>query len=207
MNLVIFGATGRIGSHLIEQALELGHTVTAFVRDSSRITNSNENLHIVEGDVFDLKSVENAVRSQDAVICVLGDGRKGKVRAAGTRNIVKAMEKTGTRRLICQSTAGVGDSARNLNFFWKYIMFGLLLRAAFADHVRQESIVKESDIEWTIIRPVAFTDGERTGNYRHGFGPDAKDLTLKISCPDVAEFILKQLKDDTYLRKTPALSY
>lgn len=207
MKLVIFGATGRLGRHIVGQALEQGHQVTAFVRDRAKMESSDTNLHVFEGDVFDSTSVERAVNGQDAVISALGDGRTGKVRAAGTKSIVEAMAKTDTRRLISESTAGVGDSKENLNFFWKYIMFGLLLRAAFADHVRQEKIVKTSDTDWTIVRPVAFTDGAQTGKYRHGFGPDAKDLTLKISCADIAEFILKQLADDTYLRRTPAISY
>ena len=207
MNIIIFGATGRMGKHLVKQALELGHSVTAFVRDRKKVDNADGSLKIVEGNVFDPESVKNAVDSQDAVICALGDGRKGTVRAGGTKSIVDAMEQTGVRRLIVQSTVGVGDSAANLTFFWKYIMFGLLLKAAFADHVEQEKIVEKSDTDWTIVRPAAFTDGQKTEEYRHGFAPDAKGLTLKISCADVADFILKQVTDDEYLKHTPGLSY
>ena len=64
-----------------------------------------------------------------------------------------------------------------------------------------------SDLDWTIVRPAAFTDGELTGAYRHGFPPTKRDLSLKISRADVAGFMLDQLTDDTYLRKTPGLSY
>jgi hypothetical protein len=117
------------------------------------------------------------------------------------------MEKAGIRRFICQTTLGVGDSQDNLNFFWKRIMFGIILREAFADHVNQENYIKQSRLDWTIVRPAAFTDGKRTGVYRHGFTASDKALTLKISRADVADFMLKQLADDTYLHKTPGLSY
>lgn len=151
-------------------------------------------------------SVENAVRNQDAVLYALGDGRKGKIRAAGTRNIIEAMEKTGVRRLVCESTLGVGDSRENLNFFWKYVMFGLFLRAAYADHEKQEKYIRESNLDWIIVRPSAFTDGERTGEYGHGFSAIEKGMTLKISRADVADFMLKQLTEGVYLRKTPGIS-
>jgi uncharacterized protein YbjT (DUF2867 family) len=86
-------------------------------------------------------------------------------------------------------------------------MFGLLLRQAYADHVLQEEYVMKSDLDWTIIRPAAFTDGPRTGVYQHGFSGAAEGLTLKISSADVADFLLWQLAEDTYLHKTPGLSY
>jgi hypothetical protein len=117
------------------------------------------------------------------------------------------MERTDVRRFICQSTLGVGDSRGNLNFFWKHIMFGFLLRRAYADHVSQEDCVTQSQLDWTIVRPAAFTDGDRTGEYRHGFSGTARALKLKVARADVAEFMLKQLTDRTYLHKTPGLSY
>jgi putative NADH-flavin reductase len=207
MKVAIFGATGSVGRELVKQAIEAGHTVTALVRDPAKMRFDDGSVRLIQGDVLDLAAVEQAVQGQDAVVCVLGAGRKGFIRAEGTKNIIRAMEKMDVRRLICQSTLGVGDSSGNLNFWWKYIMFGLLLRPAYADHVRQEELVKASSLDWTIVRPAAFTDGYRTGEYRHGFSADDKAATLKISRADVADFLLKQLTDDTYLRKTPALSY
>jgi putative NADH-flavin reductase len=207
MKITIFGASGSVGREATKQAIEQGHEVTAFVRDPAKLGIEDVGLRIVEGDVMNAASVEQAVSGQDAVLCILGAGRKGNVRSEGTRNIIIAMEKTGVRRLICQSSLGVGDSSGNLNFFWKYIMFGMLLREAYADHVRQEEFIKQSGLDWTIVRPAVFTDGPRTGRYRHGFSSDASGLTLKISRADVADFLLKQLTDDTYLRKAPGLSY
>ncbi|GAB3696602.1 hypothetical protein GCM10027592_19880 [Spirosoma flavus] len=144
MKLLIFGATGSIGRLLVAQALEQGHTVTAFVRDSAKLDSQNHpNLRISQGDVLNLPSVEKAVRGQDVVLCALGGGRKGHIRAEGTKNIIRAMETAHVKRLICQTTLGAGDSRDNLNFFWKYLMFGLLLREAYADHELQERYVQQ----------------------------------------------------------------
>ena len=137
--------------------------VTAFARDPMRVDIKHVNLRVAQGDVMDPAPVERAIQDHDAVLCSLGAGRKGTVRSEGTRNIIHAMEKAGVRRFICQSTLGVGDSRDNLNFFWKYIMFGLLLRPIYADHVSQENHVKKSHLAWTVVPPGAFTDGERTG--------------------------------------------
>ncbi|MBD2754160.1 NAD(P)-dependent oxidoreductase [Spirosoma validum] len=208
MKLLIFGSTGSIGRQLVEQALAQGHTVTAFTR---RLTvpefSSHPGLILFQGDVLDFTSVKEAVKDQDVVLCALGAGRKGGTRSEGTQNIIRAMKAVGTKRFICQTTLGVGDSEGNLNVFWKYIMFGLLLKQAFVDHEIQEKYIQQSSLDWIIVRPAAFTDGERTGTYRHGFDGSAEGLTLKISRADVADFMLKQLTDDTYLHKTPGLSY
>ncbi|MGL4619529.1 MAG: NAD(P)-dependent oxidoreductase [Chroococcidiopsis sp.] len=209
MKVLICGATGSIGRELVKQSLEQGHTVTAFVRDRTKLDIHHTNLKIVQGNVMDLAEVEKTVQGQDAVLCTLGSGqqRTGTIRSEGTQNIIRAMEKAGVQRFICQTTLGVGDSWSNLNFFWKYVMFGFLLRQVFADHVQQENYVKQSHLDWIIIRPSAFVDGNHTGKYRHGFPGTDKTSKLKISRADVADFMLKQLTDDSYLHKTPAVSY
>jgi len=207
VKLVIFGSTGSIGQQLVVQALEHGHTVTAFARNPAKLEIEHANLTVVQGDALDSVPVEKAVDGQDAVLCALGAGAKGTVRSEGTRNIVRATEKAGVNRFICLSTLGVGDSWANLNFFWKHIMFGLLLRPAYADHVSQEGCVKESRLDWTLVRPAGFTDGNRTGVYRHGFPSTDKTIKGKISRADVADFMLEQLTDRTYVHETPGLSY
>jgi len=207
MKLVVFGSTGSTGHQLVVQALKQEHTVTAFARNPAKIEIEHANLTAVQGDALDSASVEKAVDGQDAVLCSLGAGAKGTIRSEGTRNIVRAMEKAGVNRFICQSTLGVGNSRVHLNFFWKHIMFGLLLRRAYADHASQEDHVTESRLDWTIVRPGAFTDGNRTGVYRHGFPSTDKTIKGKISRADVADFMLEQLTDRTYLHETPGLSY
>jgi len=198
MNIIIFGATGSIGRILTEQAVVAGHQVTAFTRNAASVQQNNKTLNVIEGTVRSKDDVLRAIDGHDAVICTLGAGREGTLRSEGTQNIVAAMTTLGVRRFICQSTLGAGDSSGTLNFFWKYIMFGMLLRAAFADHERQEAIVQASDLDWTLVRPGAFTNGPLTRMYRSGFPGTEKNLRLKISRADVAHFLLKVLNENTH---------
>jgi putative NADH-flavin reductase len=209
MKIVIFGATGTVGRQVVQQALDQGYTVTAFARNLAKLNLQHSQLSFAQGDVMDSEAVESAISGQDAVICVLGSGKKltGTIRSGGTQQIIQAMEKVGVRRLICQSTLGAGDSWGNLDFYWKYIMFGFILRKVFADHERQEALVRNSNLDWTIVRPGAFIDGPLTGKYRHSFPGTDRNITLKISRADVADFILKQLSDQSSLYQTPSLSY
>ena len=207
MQVTIFGATGSVGKHLVDEALESGNKVTAVVRDPSKLSVQHDNLRIVVADVLNNDNrLRDAVSDSDAVIIALGDGTRGSVRAVGTRNIIAAMKEAGVSRLICQSTLGAGDSFANLNWLWRFI-FRVPLRRVMADHLQQEQHVRDSGLEWTIVRPAAFIDGDKTEQYRHGFTAQAKGLALKISRADVANFMIRQLRSLDYLRKTPALSY
>ena len=206
MKVIVFGGTGTIGRLVVEQAVEQGHEVTLLTRNRALVGPTDPRVHVVEGDVFDARAIAPVIAGHDAVVVTLGGGRKGGVRARGTAAIIEAMRATGVRRLVVQSTIGVGDSREQLNFFWKRLMFGLLLRGAYADHVEQERLTRASGLDWTIVRPGSFTDGPRTGSYRRGFGPQEK-TTLKVSRADVAEFVVEQLTDDTWLRQAPSLAY
>lgn len=207
MKVTIFGATGSVGQHLVNQTLGEGHQVTAVVRDPEKVAVVNENLQLAVADVtVNDHRLREAVAGSDAVMIALGDGTRGRVRSVGTRHVVAAMKEVGVTRLICQSTIGAGDSFANLNWIWRLI-FRVPLRRTLADHVLQEQIVRESGLDWTIVRPAAFTDGEQTGRYRHGFAAQAKGLTLKIARADVADFMTRQLRSNDYLRSAPALSY
>lgn len=209
MKLIIFGATQGIGYHFLEQALAEGHRVTAVARNPAKLNIRHDNLQIVQGDVMDLDSLKRAIPGHEAVVSAIGApaSSKDKVRSDGTRNIIRAMEAAGIKRFISVSTIGVGDSRVMLSFLYKYILVPLFLRRVFADHVLQESYIRESRLDWTIVRPGALTDDALTGIYKYGFPVTEKGLKLKISRADVADFILKQLSDKTYIHKTPGLSY
>jgi putative NADH-flavin reductase len=132
---------------------------------------------------------------------------KDKLRATGTGNIVQAMNKTGVKRLVCLSAFGTGDSWDALPFHYKYIIVPLAMRHLFADHEQQERAVKNSALDWVVVRAANFSKGPRTGSYRHEFTAADAPPKLKISQADVADFMLKQLTSDTYRHKTPGLSY
>lgn len=211
MNLLVFGATGGTGRQIVEQALAQGHAVTAFVRDAGKLGIDHPKLTIRTGDVLNGADVEGAVPGHDAVLSAIGAPalKTGTVRSTGTRNIVLAMEKAGVRRLICQTSLGYGDSRATLDrtpFYFKYIIVPFFLRKGFADHALQEDHIKRSKLDWTIVRPGTLTDGPRTGAYRHGFESNDRTVKAEVSRADVADFMLKQLADATYLRRTPGVS-
>jgi putative NADH-flavin reductase len=208
MKVLIFGSTGSVGREVVKQALQQGHSVTAFARDPAKLDFKHENLKIVRGDVMDFASVESAMQGQEAVFAALGSpARKNtNVRSEGNRNIIRAIEKAGIRRLISLSTLGAGDSWQILPLKYK-ILFRTLLRKAFAAHEEQENCIQQSQLDWTIVRPGEYTNGVRTGEYRHGFPSTDRTIKAEISRADVADFMLKQITDDAYLRKMPGVSY
>jgi putative NADH-flavin reductase len=209
MRLLVFGSTGGTGRELLMQALDQGHTVTAYARDPAKIEDiQHSRFAIVRGDVLDAATVESAIAGHEGIFVTIGAGSvRTTLREEGTRNIVEAMQSTGVKRLICQSSLGVGNSRPNLPFFTRYIIVGVFLRHAFADHERQEAVVTRSSLDWTIVRPPHLKDGPRTGIYRHGFSPTDKRIKRWISRADVADFMLRQLVDDTYLHQAPGVSY
>ena len=207
MKVIVIGATGTIGSLAVQQMLAAGHDVTAFSRNPAKLDIDNANLTLLAGDVQDQAQVDAAVSDHDAVVITLGNKSLiSPIRSTGTLNVIRAMQKAGVSRLICQSTLGARESWSNLNFFWKRIMFGGLLRAVFRDHELQERLVEASGLNWTIVRPGAFTDGPATGTFKEAFPPTLRGLKLKITRSDIANFLTRQLTDLSYTNRAVAIS-
>ena len=208
MKLLIIGSTGGTGRELVKQGLEQGHQVTAFARTPSKLAFSHHNFRIAQGDVTDYGSVDSAIAGQDAVLCALGTRviRKNTIQSDGTRNIVQGMKKNGVKRLVVETSLDVGDSRGQLGFFFAHVIRATFLRNIFEDKELQERIVRESQLDWIIVRPAMLTDGPQTGKYRSGFSA-ADKITRKISRADVADFMLKQATSNEFLRQTPGLSY
>jgi putative NADH-flavin reductase len=212
MKLVIFGAAGGTGHILVEQALEKGHEVTAFDRHPGALPIQHPKLLLVQGDVFDPAQVEAAIAGQDVVICVLGvkPGTTAPVCSTGTKNIISAMQKLGVKRFICQSSFTVAA----LDGEWReaplvlplILLFTPKVKATFADQVKQEQFVRQSDLDWTLVRPARLINEPAKGAYRVG-DPLKIGLNSKISRADVADFLLKQVSDDTYLHRVARLKY
>lgn len=221
MRLVIFGPTGGTGRRLLERAIAEGHDVTAFVRNPSRMSARHQRLNVFVGDAFDPEQVREAVAGNEAVITVLGSrqpsnplyprrpGDPNGVASAGSENIIAAMKELGVRRFVCQTAWGIGESKRDPDFagaFFMNVLVPPLLRDEYADKEAQEKIVGESDLEWIIVRPMILTNGPWTNDYR--VGVDLKPGRRPyISRADVADFLMRQLTDDAFLRSTPAIGY
>jgi len=208
MNLVIFGATGGTGRALVEQALDQGHTVTAFVRKASRMRVKHRRLKLAIGDVLNYATVEAAIAGQDAVLSALGHKRwliKTSILSRGTRNIVAAMTKCRVRRFVCETSLGVGDSRGRLGILYTFFLIPLLLYFYFQDKELQEKCIMQSSLDWIIVRPAALTNGKQTGVVREGKDIGSLLFTHRISRADVASFMLSELRDDRYLKDTPGV--
>lgn len=148
-----------------------------------------------------------AIEIGGPVLALLILFRKTTTLSDGTRNIVQAMQKLGVKRFVCESSLGVGDSKGRLGWFFTFLITPLFLYKVFADKARQERVIRESSLEWTIVRPTALTNGPRTGAYRTGSDIGHWLRPTKISRADVADFMLKQLTDPANVRKTTAIAY
>jgi putative NADH-flavin reductase len=198
VHVLILGASGRTGRCLVNEAIERGHVVTAFVHRRAPDAKRAAACRILAGDVLEPKSVEAAVLGQDAVFwCVGPSGRDAETRlcSEGTDNVLRAMQRGGARRLICETGFGAGESrwggpyARVLR---------IVLRGRVDDKDRQEESIRKSGVEWVIVRPTILTNGPRTGKYR--VGDDLRVGWLpRVSRADVAEFMSRQLTDATHV--------
>ena len=209
MRMTIFGATGRTGKHLIEQALVQGHSVTAFARTPGKIMMSHPQLHVVQGDVLKAESVEMAVRGQDAVLSVLGQkhGGPGSTLVQGTANIVDAMKKHDVERILCVLTAGFLDEQATSLMGKLLLWFYRLNAKEYLTPARlQYESLQGSGLKWTAIRAVLLNGGAPKGNYRVGL-EDIPRGGYQISTGDVAEFMLRQLASDEFIQRAPVIVY
>jgi putative NADH-flavin reductase len=166
-------------------------------------------LTVTTGDVMDSARVEQAVRGQDAVMSALGSSRSLKRHPAlveGVRNIIKAMEDDGVRRLVYLSILGVNDSRHQLGWLDRYVIVPLVLRNVVTDHAIKDGIITRSNLDWVIVRPPRLTNGPKTGRYRAGDGIKAGWMTASISRADVADFMLRQVVEEKYVHRAPAVT-
>jgi putative NADH-flavin reductase len=211
MKILLFGATGGTGKQVLLQALAQGHIVTAVVRNISKINITSTNLKIIKGNVLS-SNIDEAFAEQDAVICCLGApaNKAGTLRSQGTKNIIAKMKKAKVNRFICQTSLGYDDSKQVLSctsFFFKNIIVPFVLKSTFKEHHLQETIIKQSGLNWTIIRPGNLTNGQKTEKYKYGFLYSDPTLKVKVSRADVAHLLLKQLSTTGYVQKTIGISY
>ena len=206
MHFLIFGATGQTGLQFVRQALEREHTVTAFVRDPAKLAEQNEKLHVVQGDILDAASVNNAFGADyDAVISALGIfHREDRTELSdGTRNIVQAMEQSGPRRLALVSSLGAGDSAGQGNLLAKGLQ-RFLLNYVLIDKTRQEELIEASELDYVIARPPQLLDSDAicaSPVAWRGPAPKQPKLSWKTTRATVAHFLLDALEHDKHHRE------
>lgn len=214
--ILVVGATGGTGRATIAQLVEEGHSVTAFSRHDDGLADTSELVTAFNGDATNSDDVDRAVRGHDAVIVTLGITENPlrvrlfgtartpiDVRSAGTRNVIAAMRKHGVRRLVVQSSYGVGETRGNLRWV-DSMFFNLLLKPQIADTEVQELNVRDSGVDWVLAQPVHLTDDEddqmpfasATGEVRE----------WKISRKGVARFLARAAQTPEYIGQAVALS-
>lgn len=209
MKILIYGASGKTGHELVTQALAQGHLVTAFVRKKSNLKTVHHNLKVLQGDVINYHLVEQSVKGHDTIISVLGADspfKYDKDVVDGVSNIVKAMEQSEVSRFIYMSAINVSESRTRAGLLIR-LLAPILLRTETAGHEAREDIIRKSKLDWIIVRSAGLTNGAHKKIYRNGENVKAKGIVASISRADVADFMLRQLSDNIFLRKVPVVMY
>ena len=208
MRVLIIGASKGIGLETTRQALKAGHQVRALARSVTGMALSHPNLEKVRGDALKAEDVEAALIGVDVVIQTLGVGvgdlfRPVHLFSDATRALIAAMRAQGVNRLICVTGFGAGDSRASISCLQR-LPFQIVFGRAYDDKSLQERLIKESGLDWTIARPGVLTGGPRTGRYKV-LADASKWRNGIISRSDVAEFLVRQIVDQTYVRRAPVL--
>lgn len=209
MKILVLGATGATGRLIVGKAVAKGYEVIALVRSKAKAADL-AGAELIEGDARDPAALARAIAGCDAVISSLGTAmspfREVTLLSTATRALVGVMEQQNIRRLVCITGLGAGDSRGHGGFFFDWLLLPLMLRKVYEDKDRQENAIRASRLDWTIVRPTVLNDKPARG--------DVKALTDlsgvhggSIARADVAEFVVQQLTEDTWLRKAPLITW
>ncbi len=196
MKILVLGANGRTGRLVMNRAVAMGHEVSVLVRHAS--LSYPAGVRVILGDALDTETVLRAMHLQDAVVnCIGGNApwRNQTLERDSMRNIVVAMEKSGASLLLVVSAMGVGESAKQSPWWYRYLMVPTFLRGSTADKTAMEVIVCGSGLDWVIARPAVLTDEAATKKV-HVLGKDEMGHT--ITRADLALWLIEQLESDVY---------
>ena len=202
MKVLVLGATGSVGRHIVRLGIERGHELTALVRYPKKLKSWESRIDVVKGDALDKDAVERAVRGQEAAIYALGVRTLGRTTlfSESTRILIEALERNKAKRLVCITGVGAGDTKGHGGFLYDRILLPLITRRVYEDKDAQEALIQQSSLDWIIVRPAVFRGGAASRN--HEVVTDVRGVTLtRISRAEVGAFVLDQLTDSQYLRK------
>lgn len=205
MKIIVFGATGGVGRHVVNQALQTGDEVTAFVRDLTKLQIENDHLHVVRGDATNAEEVSAAIAGHDAVISCLGSNKmvaKSTQLEEMTQHIVASMEAHHVKRIVYTASAGINNELPGVG--GKMVM--KMLQNVLTDHRHAVDLIQaHKDLQYTIVRPLGLTNDDYTGEYREA-KEGVPENARNIPRADVAHFILKALGDDTYIGESVGIA-
>jgi putative NADH-flavin reductase len=206
MKILILGSTGGTGQQLVLQSLEHNYEVTALARDPSKLNTRHPMLTVIKGNVLDKNLLAQIIAGKDAVISALGVGRSlnsGNLMANAVSLLIPAMLEKKVSRLILLSAFGVGDTFTQASFIQK-LVFRLPLRNMYTDKAKADEQIRNSKLDWTLVYPVLLTNKPRTGKYKVGEKLSMNGMP-KISRADVADFMVRQLADNSYIKRSPII--
>lgn len=202
MNVLVLGGTGSVGRLVVEEALRRGHGVTVLVRHAERLGALTSRVRVAQGDALDAGAVSRAVAGQDAVVYVLGAGnvRHTTLFSESTKILLEAMTDHGLRRLICVTGVGAGETKGHGGFLYDRILYPLFTKGIYADKDVQERLIRQSGLDWTIVRPAPFRTRTPPGPLRVVTNVEGVTLS-KISRLEVARFLLDALEENRYVHQ------
>ena len=210
INVLVFGASGKTGRIIVKKLLRQGYNVKAFVRNKRKISNIRHNkFSVVQGDIGNYQLVEDAVKDADIIVSALGNLKilPNRIISNGVSNIIRAMKLHGKSRLIFLSSLGVGDSKGQLGLIYNLIYLPTFLHSVFRDKERQEKLIHDSGLLWTIIRPAQFLPFPLPLRYRICVMPSRPRILPVMSRLHTADFMVKECANNQYMQKNVALGY
>ena len=210
MNITIFGGTGPAGLLVIRKALDSGHTVTVYARNSAKIKVQHGDIHVIEGELSERNKITEAVKGADAVISLLGpkNNANSPVISNGTKNIISAMQQNKVRRLIAAVSSSYRDPKDKFQFGFDFsvLMLKVIGKNILSEIVETGQQIVNSQLDWTMVRLPVLSDSPVNGNLNIGYTGDGKVSFFSLNRKDLADFMVRQLQDQTYLRKAPVVS-
>ncbi|MEK7912949.1 SDR family oxidoreductase [Burkholderia contaminans] len=210
-NVALFGATGPTGTHIIEEALKQGYTLSVYTRDAKKLASFAGRIEIVVGDLQDQSAIAKCIQGADAVISALGpNGLKvqgDKPVMHGLSNIIAAMKRAGVRRLVQISTAAYRDPKDGFAFkpHAFALLFKVIARNGYEDIKATGELVANSNLDWTLVRIPNLKDGPADGSVDVGWYGTTK-LGMKLSRGNLAKFLVDQLTDRKFVRAAPGIA-
>lgn len=213
--ILIFGATGRTGLIATAYAIAQGYSVTVLVRNPEKITIQSPQLHIIKGSPTNLADVRVAMKDCKYVINLLSalsqeesfSFKKMKaphVLENSIKNALQCMQEYGIKRILSLSSIGVGDSYKYAPWYMRLIIKVTNFSIVFADHNAQEQLLKESDVDWIIARPVALNNDEVPGTLVISY--NKRPNPFRMSRKQLASFFIDNLNTSAYIHRSPILS-
>ncbi|OBR66626.1 oxidoreductase [Paenibacillus oryzae] len=211
MNITIFGASGAIGQLLTQLALDNGDFVTAYVRNPKKISLKHPHLSLVQGELSNASTIEKAVAESDVVISTLGPASnmsrklKGTPIADGHELIIRAMGKLDKKRLITLATPALqsDDDKKNMSTILPGILAKAFLPNGYTEMKKMEGIIKESNLDWTVVRIINPNVKHKGQSYDYSFGD--KPAKFGVSRENVAKLMYSAARDNQLIRKMPII--